>query len=298
MASQTSSLIRSLHAHLQHVDRDPTQPLDERLLDECGIFLPPYLEGSLEENARIVGQISTLSPKLQQDPTSLIRLLQKLVTPFSFSDILALEPPVEFAGGLHPDALPFNRIMLQLLRKATATPSDRVTLANMQPVVKALVYLWLVTPDVGVAEDAASTLLMLLEADRERNNVAVHGIGEGLRASGGQGLIWRRIFDDRDIYHLIYLACGPEMQRKERSLAQARLMALAPKIGQLDWSYLVKSHHPDVEKKYGLDPSREGLLDFVAARMVDVQNDVLLHVNLIHMYRELITLVKLPSSEK
>lgn len=297
MASDCQSLLSGLQQHLEAVDRNPGQKLDERLLDECCVFLSTDLQQRPQDNVQLVAQISSLSPRLQQDATPLVRLLEKLVETFSFADVLLLQPQVDFAGGLDVEALPYNRIMLQLLRKAAATTNDLGTLANMQPVVKALLKLWLSTPDVGIADTAASVMLCLLEADRELGHVSIHGIGEGANDRGGQGLLWRRIFDDRDIYGMIFDLCGTSSKPKERSLAQARLMSAAPMIGALDWSYLVRSHHSEVERQHGLEPEKEGLLDFIAVHMVDYQKDVLLHINLIQFFTELLTSVKTPSTK-
>lgn len=298
MTSNHRGLFGKLRQHLRHVDENPEEALDEKLLDECTVFLSTELQNQPQENIELISQISSLSPRLQQDPSPLIRLLERLVEPFSFHDVLSLQPPVDFAGGMNVEALPYNRIMLRLLKKASQSNNDLSTLASMQAVVKALINLWLSTPDVGVADEAGLTLLALLEADLERSDVAVHGIGEGARSQGGQGLLWRRVFDDKDVYSLLFSLCGPDAKRKERSLAQVRLMSIAPKIGALEWSYLTRSHQPEVENHYGPDPAKEGLLDYIAVHMTDHKDDVLLHINLLQFYRELFTLVKTPSSEK
>ncbi|KAL9083833.1 MAG: hypothetical protein Q9159_005558 [Coniocarpon cinnabarinum] len=294
----SSDLLATLQQHLQDVHTDPSRPLDEKLLDECVVFLPPTVKQNPSENHLLVSQISRLSPKLRQDPSALVRLLEKLVQPFSFEDVLAIEPPVDFAGGLAVEALPYNRVMLQLLKKASASTSDLDTLANLQPVVKALVQLWLSTPDVGVADEASSVLLALLESDKEAVDVAVHGISATTSFKGGHGLLWRRIFDDKDIYSVIFASCNSNISRKDRSLAQARLLSVAPRLGALDWSCLTKSHNAEIEKNSGINPPKEGLLDFIAVHMADYKEDVLIHLNLIQFYCDLIKTVKQPSSEK
>ena len=194
--------------------------------------------------------------------------------------------------------LEYNKIMLQLIKKAIASNMELASLANMPLVMKSLIQLWLTTPDVGIAEDAADTILALLHADQERQSVTVHDIEAAGRSQGGQGLIWRRLFEDRDVYSCFFEACSSNTGRKERSLAQARLMSVAPKIGAMDWSYLSKSHLPDIESQYGLNPTHEGLLDFIAVHMVHYKDDVLIHISLIQFFKELLSSVKQPSSEK
>ena len=99
MADQSLRLLSTLKAHLRQVEDDPSRPLDVKLLEECIVFLPQDLVDDASENSQLVSQISTLSSQLQQDPTYLIRLLQELVEPFTFADVLSLQPQVDFVGG-------------------------------------------------------------------------------------------------------------------------------------------------------------------------------------------------------
>ena len=301
MESIDNDTLERLQAHLELVSKQPYEALDQKLLDESEFLLAPRIAQDSTKNAQLIQQISSLLPTLQQNPEPVINLLRKLVKPLSFADVLKFEPQVDFVGGLNVAALPYNRLMLELLSKAKHAPNDLTALANQPDIVAALVTLWLATDDVGVADYAGHVLEDLLEADQEKVSVATHGIGDAESSShGGQGLLWRRLFGDRDIYSLLFSACTATSaeQQKKASLAKARLLAFAPRLGRLDWSYLTRSHHQNVEKQYGVEPPFEGFLDFVAVKMVDYAADVLLHINLIQCYEELLSQVDLDSLSK
>ena len=292
-----SDLQQRLQAHLSDVQSNPSTPLDERLFKEAEVFLATQLFSQPAELLSLITALSSLLPTLQQDPSPVISLLGKLVDPFSFSDVLQLNPPVDFVAGLDVSAVPFNLLVLQLLSKASKSSKDAAILANMPAVIHALVNLLLCTPEMGVADKAINILVELLQADREEANVAVHGVGfDSIPKAGGQGLLWRRVFGDKDIYSIFFSPCdlksgGPS--KREKTVAQARLLALLPRIGQLDWNYLLRSHHPEIEREHGL-AADESLLDFASHYMVDIKDDVLVHMNLLQFYADLIAHVHDP----
>jgi len=297
-----ASLHKRLREHLQNVLDEPAKTLDQRLLEDCEVLLPPEIGNDRSVLHGLVVQISQLLPNLQQDPTPLAKLLTRLVEPFSFSEILALDPPVDFVAGLDVAAQPYHTLFLSLLRKASRTSKDAATLAGMPSVVQALVTLWLSTSDMAIADDAANLLVDLLRIDREPSDMAVHGVGDDAdHTSRGQGLVWRRAFGDKDIYSLLFSIPSLKnksgsLGKKEKSIAQARLMAILPRIGLLDWNYLLRSHHEDVEREFGLQAGKEGLLDYVARYMVDYKNDVLIHMNLLQFFADLLSMIReLPS---
>jgi hypothetical protein len=127
--AQNTTLSR-LNAHIASLQANPaTTPIDTRLFEEAELVLPEYI--NKQETFALVQQISALLQDIQQNPTPAVNLLIRLLNPFAFSDVLAFDPPVNFATGLDvgfdaPEGvmLPFNRLMLALLEKATASSSD------------------------------------------------------------------------------------------------------------------------------------------------------------------------------
>lgn len=282
-----------LSTHLAELQANPTTTaIDSRLFDEAELILPEHI--SKQETFALVQQLSAILQDIQQNPTPAVSLLIRLLDPFGFSDVLAFDPPVNFAAGLDvgfdaPEGvmLPFNRLMLALLEKAASSSADAATVASRPEVVQALVKLWLCSADTGVATTASKLLLDLLRVDRELfDHPDQHVPG------GGQGLVWKRIFGDRNVYSTFFEACGSgarsfKLSKSQKTLAQARLMEWLPNVARMDWSAVSNSHHADVEASWGLTEDG-GLLDFAALHMIDFKDDVLMYRCLIDFYADLL----------
>ena len=208
-----NTLLRRLNTHLAELQANPTTTaIETRLFDEAELMLPDHV--SKQETFALVQQLSALLQNIQQDPTSAVNLLIRLLNPFGFSDVLAFDPPVNFAAGLDvgfdaPEGvmLPFNRLMLALLEKAATSSSDAATVASRPEVVQALVKLWLCSTDTGVATTASRLLIDLLRVDREIFDHPDQNV-----PGGGQGLVWKRVFGDRNVYSTFFEACGSGAQ--------------------------------------------------------------------------------------
>lgn len=318
-----SSLVGQVHQHLLEVTGDPSKALDDKLLDtfgaqvtvsgksiprnETGDSLSAPLQANAlkdslkqEDRYNIINALSQLLPTLQQDPSPATALIEILVRSpsYTFSNVLAIQPPVDFVAGLSAPSPPINSATLLLLGKAAKEPSDAAVVAGKPDVVAALVRIWLCTPDTAVAQQAADVLKGLLEID-----FAPHTPGEAhdLEAMTddppneppGQGLMWRRLFDDRDSYGSIFATCSlstsgqaGQPNKREKTIAQARLLefllALRPGVADA-WS---KSHCSEVEAAYGVQDG--GLLDFAAVHMVDYKDDVLMHMTLVDFFAGLL----------
>jgi len=286
-----------LHEHLQRVEEDSNLELDRKLLEDCEVLLPPEIVSDPKALRLVVQQASALLFSLHQDPTPLAKLLITLVKPFSFSDILEQNTPDDFVAGLRVEAQPYNILVLSLLGKASRNARDAATLAGMPQVVHSVITLWLSTPDMSVAETAGILIMDLLKIDREPSDVAIHGVGNDVDHSNkGQGLMWRRVFGDKDVYSLFFSMTDlkdskdPRLSKREKTIAQSRVLAIMPRIGLLDWNYAVRSHHADIEGQHGLDTDNEGLLDYVALHMVDYKSDVLIYMNLLQFFANLLPL--------
>lgn len=301
--AQSNLLAAQLQRHLAELEQDRSVAFDEKLFEECRHFLAVQLQKEPEELIKLIVRLSGVLLNAQRDPAPVVRLLSKLVEPLSFSDVISLQPPIDFVGGLSREASAFNVLVLDLVAKAAQSPKDAAILAGTPNVVAALVKLWLSTADMGVADRASSIVLALLKVDKEVVDIPVHGVGGAPAQTGGQGLIWRRIFGDKDVYGLLYSltsladVASTELTKREKSIAQARLLSFIPPLGLLDWTYITRSHHSEIEMPYGLR-ANQGLLDFVSLHLVDYENDVLLHMNLVQFFTDLISTVKLPSHSR
>ena len=156
-------LYNRLLAHLRSAD-PATTPLDTRLFDEAELVLPTYLTGTdarLDQRHSLMRILAAdLTDTRRADHTPAVDLLIRLFESFSWSQIVEFgTQSVPFKDGLAVGEgewmVPFNRLMLALLEKATGSPADAGQVAGMLETMLALVRLWLRTADVGVVAGSA-----------------------------------------------------------------------------------------------------------------------------------------------
>ena len=238
----------------------------------------------------LLNSLASLLPTLQQDPTLIADLATVVIDTddkLTFSDVLSLQPEVNFAGGLQAQVPPLNKVTLALLQKAK-TVTDAGLVAGKPEVVSALVELWLRTSQTTVAEKTRAVICGLLAAESPE---AQHG--DGSMSSSSQGLMWRRLFNDKDVYGLLFSLCSfstsgqpGQLTRREKTIAQGRLLDLVQDIYHAPQIW--RSQIPEIEQAYGLEPGC-GLLEFAAVKMIDYKDDVLIHMTLIDFFTRLIS---------
>ncbi|EOA82590.1 hypothetical protein ACJQWK_04361 [Exserohilum turcicum] len=291
----TATVLNELTEHLQKVDQDPTCTLDTDLLEQCELSIntPEYRSHIWKETRSLFLQIAALLPKLQQDASPLIHFVVKLAGPYRFEDI----KDVDFEIGLDLQAVPFHSLLLTLLEKAAASSTDAQALANRPAVMLAVVRLWLCTTEEGVATQAEDLLTSLLAVSK---NEPVAIDGESLLHTYGTGPMWRRLFSDRDISSLYYHYTSlkelsspplPRLSKRDKTIAQARLLSWMPRVAAMDWNAIVSSYGLEVEREVGLEEG-QGLLHYAALRMVNTEDDMLMHMSLLQFYSMLITEVQ------
>ncbi len=152
-------------------------------------------------------------------------------------------------------------------------------MAGKADVVAALIVLWLRTPETAVAVLAHDVILELLLAGEGESTMSDSGIMD-------EGLMWRRILRDRDIYGSIFSICSLDtadqewpMSKGEKTVSQGRLLDMLLRI---DSNPIRTSQIPEIEQRFGVKDG--GLLQFAAIHMVDYQDDVLMHMTLIDFY--------------
>ncbi|KAF2712782.1 hypothetical protein K504DRAFT_464846 [Pleomassaria siparia CBS 279.74] len=289
----SSAVLVELSTHLLQVHRDPSTTLDIDLLEQCELFTstPEYRSQVWKETRPLFLQMASLLPDLKQDPEPVIHFIMKLAVPYRFEDI----KDVQFEAGLDLQAVSFHGLILSLLEKAAATSHDAQALANRPAVIAAIVRLWLCTNSAGIATQAADLLIALLRVSKNEPIVVP---GETQLHSYGAGPIWKRLFDDRDIYSLYYqytyflnFTANPLLSKRDKTVSQARLLEWIPKVGSMDWSTIVSGHGSEAEQEVGLSGT-EGLLHYVSLKMVKTEDDILMHMTLINFFSDLITAVK------
>ncbi|GAD91918.1 hypothetical protein ANI_1_86154 [Paecilomyces variotii No. 5] len=278
----------SVLSHLDQVLNDTSVPLDVPAIEKLKVEFTE--DTDREVPATLLTRISQLLPLLQEDPTPLTTLGTKAAEYLSFSDVRSIDPPVNLIAGIKAPSPPVNLLALSLLGKAGRTPSDAAIIAGNSELVSSVVELWLSTSTTAVSQAAFDVLWSLLEVDHASQLEDGDQHSKRDEAAAGQGLMWRRVFGDKDVYGLFFSICGlvdalipGQLTKQERTVAQGRLMDFIVKAASLRWDAVSESHIPDIESKY----ESSSLLHFAACRMVDT-GDVLMHMTLLNFYRELL----------
>lgn len=295
-----------LEKHLETLQETPEEPFDAKLLDDVELQLTPSNIPALIP--RLLPLLTHILSTTPHDPSAAVSLTLKLLGPLSFTHILRLASESSLTLALASPSPAANILALTILQKATSSPSDTAILSIMRGLVAQLVTTWLSSPSVDVGEKATRALGELLEVDAPHRpsgelRVEMNGGPLTLKAAPpGQGLLWRRLFTDREIYDSVYALCSAgtsDLDERQRSLAQGRLLRLLPRLAVLDLDTISRSQFPDVERQYGRSGSgigsgvgetRDGLLSFAALRMVD-KTDILMHITLLDFFAELMTVL-------
>ncbi|KAE8383251.1 hypothetical protein BDV26DRAFT_251964 [Aspergillus bertholletiae] len=275
------SMYDEVKLHLQQVQRDPSIRLDIPIIDKLKLQLTESTDSSVP--ATLLPLISQLLPVLQEDPTPITTLAIKATAYTSFTDLRSIDPPIDFITGFRAPSPPINLLALALLSRAGEAPSDAAIVAGDSELVASLVELWLSTSSTAVAQAAFDALWALLEVD------LTSPLENGEGTNEGQGLVWRRVFTDRDVYGRFFSLCsltenGPgSLGKRDKTIAQGRLMGFLTKAGNLRWDIISSSQIPDIETRYNSD----SLLHFAACEMVE-RTDVLMHMTLLNFFHDLL----------
>lgn len=286
-------MLESYEGHLHELQNDTAQPIDVKLSEQFELYLSTSeaQRQGIEKWQTIFYQIAQILPSLEQDPTPLNKVALKLAGPLTFEQI----KHVDFNPGLHPAALPFHDLTLSLLEKAAENSNDAEVLASYTDVMYSIVRLWLNVEDTGLATKASNLLVRLLQSSRNSpDTLDMDGT-----SSYGHGPVWKRLFGDKDVYRLFFSSCSlrkdpraeQQLSKKQKTIAQARLLDWLPRVGALDWDSITRSH-PSSFVDLEWTGSKNGLLDFAAIHMVDYEDDILMHISLINFFADLIKSVR------
>ncbi|RDL31386.1 Uncharacterized protein BP5553_09595 [Venustampulla echinocandica] len=296
--------LEELETHLQLLVSEPDTPLNAKLFDEVELQL---------NDGNISPLIPRLLPTLTQillaypnDPSILTSLAIKLLRPVTFAQALTMASEEALIRALQSPAPSANLLAITVLQKAARSPSDTAILSVMKGLVEAFFRTWLSTPHVEVGETATQTLGDLLEVDCDnRSSASIDTKMRGMQLSSGmppgQGLLWRRIFQDREVYESIFSLCSFQtlgtghghLDERQKSLAQGRLLRIIPRLAALDFHAITHTHFPDVDQRFGLQYGEQGLLYFAMVDMVSKQDDVLMHTTLVYMFIEFLEVMSI-----
>jgi hypothetical protein len=239
------------------------------------------------------------------DPSVIVTLAMKLLRPIRFTEALTLASEESLIRALlapHPST---NILAISIIAKAAKAPSDTAILSIMKGVVSAFTQTWLSSPVVEVGERATKALGDLLEVDcnlasAANLNAQMNGLEISTQRTPGQGLLWRRIFHDIDVYQQLIRLCSPhnpgtediELDERQKSLAQARLLRILPRLAVLNFAEISRSSFPEIAAQINLPDGGKGLLWFAAVYIVN-KEDMLMHITLIDFFAELLDMLSM-----
>ncbi|KAL3420065.1 hypothetical protein PVAG01_08564 [Phlyctema vagabunda] len=286
-----------LDQHLNELLATPDETtLNAKLFDDVELQLTEHNISPLIP--RLLPKLTEILTTYQKDPEVLVSLAIKLLQPVPFTQVLTLASETSLIQALRSPAPSANILAITVIAKAARSPSDTAILSIMKNVVENFLKTWLSTPYVEVGEKATNALADLLRVDFDRRSAAelelrMNGMEIDSNKPSGQGLLWRRIFQDKEIYELLFSLCSfqnmgtgeGQLDERQKSLAQARLLRILPRLAALDFATLSHSHFPDIEERYGMEGEQRSLLYFAAENMVD-KEDLLMHITLIDFFAE------------
>ncbi|KAI1463820.1 uncharacterized protein F4812DRAFT_463380 [Daldinia caldariorum] len=286
--------VEELEKHLDELVADPNLDLNAKLFDHVELQLtdaniPPLIP-------KLLPKLTEILKKYPQDPKILCSLAIKLLAPLNFTQILSLASEEALILALQSPAPSANILAMTVLEKAAKSPGDAAILAMMNSMIKSFIIQWLSAPQVEVGEKGSKILGDLLDIDcdtRPPDGLSVNGMEIVVRKPPGQGLLWRRIFNDRDIYDLILSLCtNHPLGTQQQSLAQGRLLRVLPRLAALNFRAVTWSDFADLNQKYTDSTNNRGILHFAALFMVD-KEDMLMHLNLIDFFEALLSIQRI-----
>ena len=248
---------REVFAHLAEVEQDPQhKKLNNDILRDAKNKLSPSTPREIVWSLLANGE--RLLNIIQEDPRPLTRLLEVDISFIPFDEIKDSIPPQKLIDGLLSPSPSIQVLCLGYLRKAADLPSGVAWVGSNASLVKEFITTWLTSESTEVTERALETLMALLEVDHVDRTSFVQE--RGLRGEArGQGLLWRRLFRDPEIYTLFFhwtsLKSSGYREKTKRAMhkmtiSQGRLFDFVARVAALDWSNITHSHFPQIESKY------------------------------------------------
>jgi hypothetical protein len=282
------SLFKEVFAHLRTIDQSTgTTKLDDDLLKRLERSLDTSTPQDLLWQLLRTGE--ALLQILQQDPRALTRVLEKAVLLIPFDKLKSHISSDKLEEGLKSPSIPIQLLCLAYLTKASDTPSGASFIAASSPLVQCLVTTWLSVESTEVSERALECIFALLAVDSPGSSTVVFAENRTGEAQG-QGLMWRRVFQDPQVYSLLFLWTSLKRSNhdltskkgaQQVTISQGRLFDFLARISELEWTAITTSNLPQVENEFMGNESQSqpygGLLRYAASDMIDA-NDFLMEV--------------------
>lgn len=283
-----SALFHDVLTHLDNVRANPTTTtLDEELLRRASRNADSHTPRTTLWQILAQGE-STLQT-LQQDPRPLTRLLEQVVLSLPFNELKETITSEKLEEGLRSPVVPIQLLILAYLLKAADSPSGAAFVACSPSLTSTLITTWLSSESTEVADKSLDAITALLDVDSPSTStfvVAQAASGE----AHGQGLLWRRIFSDAQVYALLFEWTSLTNSKhdvstkkglQQATISQGRLFDCIARLAQIEWSQITTSSLPDIERPFmkgnGTTQPFGGILRYAATDMID-PNDYLMEV--------------------
>lgn len=274
------ALFREVLQHLDKVKQTPSIKLDEELLRRGSRNADTHTPRETLWNILSTGEQTLQS--LEQDPRPLTKLLERVVLSLPFDELKTTISPEKLEEGLKSPSVPIQLLILAYLQKAADSPSGAGFVAVPPSLSKVLVETWLATESTEVSDKSLDTIVALLEVDSPSTSTFVvtrSGSGE----ASGQGLLWRRIFTDVEVYSLLFEWTTLTTKSRHRvstkkglhqaTISQGRLLDFISRLSEIDWTQISTSTLPEVEKIYMKGNTENqpygGILRYAVSDMID-----------------------------
>jgi hypothetical protein len=296
-----SSPIDELLAHLKIVGQSPNHEHLSTSLVEQSRFLLHHAGIRPNRVVELAHLTLTLLRTSQDDLESLIHLLSDAVELVSFDDLQTSIPVNVVTEGLSSPSPSIQTLGLSYLKKAAESPSGAAFVANDNALVKALVKLFLTSKSADIGGTRAlEAITSLLSVDNPEKVTTLSEDGS-TGQTHGQGLLWRRMFHDEEIYGLFFQKTTTgdsslDLSRSEITTAQARLLDFISAVAKMRWDAICDSRQPDLQSSKAqamANGYEQGLLRYATITMVD-RTDTLMTNVLVEFLTKLLE-VKIPA---
>ncbi|OQV01976.1 hypothetical protein CLAIMM_07243 [Cladophialophora immunda] len=287
LVEDSDKLFLEVFAHLAAVEAQPGLPLDEELLKRSERNLTPTSPKVLLWRVLETGE--KLLQTLQQDPRPLTRLLERVISLLPFDELRSTISAEKLQEGLASPSVSIQLLCLAYLRKAADSPSGASFVATSSSLVQCQFTIWLSSESTEVAERSLEVIEALLAVDSQ-NSTTVLSAGRSFAEAQGQGLLWRRVFHDPDVYAILFEWTSLTKSKRDVNnkkgmqlvtISQARLFDFIARVAPYDWSAVTTSSLVQIEAQFlkdngGSEPYG-GILRYAASHMID-RGDILMEV--------------------
>lgn len=296
LVEETDKLFPEVFAHLTTVQAQGS-PLDEELLKRAERNLT--ITSPKDLLWKVLGTGENLLQILQQDPRPLTRLLERVISLLPFDELRSTISAGKLEEGLKSPSISIQLLCLAYLRKAADSPSGASFVAASSSLVRCHYTVWLSSESTEVAERSLEVIEALLAVDSP-NSTTVLSAGRSFAEAQGQGLLWRRVFHDPEVYITLFewtslsKSKRDTKAKKERQLitiSQARLFDFIARVAPFDWGTVTTSSLPQIEAQFmsphGASEPLGGVLRYAASHMIE-KDDVLMEVLRQEFFRKLL----------